>query len=96
MYVYIHPTDQINNYACVHTSFGRKFFQLTPFGDWSLQIHDPSNNLDLSGVDRVEIYFVGTAIKTNTYRPSVSGNKYEVYGEKPRSKLCSGSGRVAR
>lgn len=84
------------DYGCVHRSFGAKLFPVTPFGKWALRVVDPNNNVDLTDLSRVEIYFVGMAVKFNIHRPSVSGNQFDKSGEQDRSPACGGRGRLMK
>ena len=84
--------EETFDFGCVHRSLGSKLFQLTPFGQWAMQIVDTDNNVDLSGLTRVEIYILGKAIRSSALGHDISGNVWERYGEADRSPQCAGSG----
>ena len=45
--------DTTTDYACVHSSEANIRFQLTPFGNWTLNIINPASQVDLTNLKQV-------------------------------------------
>jgi len=76
--------------ACKHKDIGDILFDITPFGEWSLEILTPAADCNLSGVTQLEMYFLGTSIVN---RNVVNNNPHDLYfshyGFKKISTGCS-------
>ena len=79
-------SDTTSDYGCTHSSASGVLSEITPFGEWALQLL--STNTDISQLKQVEIYFIGSGIKIRDALPYYPDLEFAKYGMADISLAC--------